>query len=205
MASSSAINVAFATDSRYVDRVRLALHGLLTHAQRLVRVTILHDGLDAREREAPLARCALHGATLRLLQVDTARLPVFPDRGSRAAYFRLLLPEMLPVDERKVLYLDADVLCRGDIGPMWDTDLGGFGVAAVREVNSRWSENSRWPGAFRFRHAVRSLAAADYFNSGVMLINVEKWRTVNLADSVLECQLSRSTAIPLTCLLGFRR
>jgi lipopolysaccharide biosynthesis glycosyltransferase len=94
-------------------------------------------------------------------------------RMSLATYHKLQLGSWLPPQVDKVIWLDCDTLVLGDLSELWGMSLDGrtalacrdplvprlgssFGVAAWRELN---------------------LPAGDpYFNAGVMLIDIDRWR-----------------------------
>jgi len=66
-------------------------------------------------------------------------------------YWRLLVTDLLPEDIKKVLYLDSDILVTDSISDLWKVNLGNYPAAAV----------PRYP---------------EFFNCGVLLINLAKWR-----------------------------
>ena len=70
------------------------------------------------------------------------------------------VPEIANLD--KVLYLDYDVMCRGDLKEFYDTDLSGIEAAGVLDIYGR-----RW-------YHYHGLFVQDYMNSGVMLFNMPK-------------------------------
>jgi lipopolysaccharide biosynthesis glycosyltransferase len=77
-------------------------------------------------------------------------------------YFRLLLPQMLQACER-VIYLDCDLLVETDLEALWTMDLGGCAVAG-------WDEGEP-------QHLERLGLADDcYVNSGVLVMDLERWR-----------------------------
>jgi len=57
------------------------------------------------------------------------RQPGFPPEAS----FPLLLPNVLPADVDRVLFLDPDLLILDDISTTWNTELGGSVLAAVSD------------------------------------------------------------------------
>lgn len=64
----------------------------------------------------------------------------------------------------KVLYLDADVMCCGDIRTLFEIDIENYEfAAALDEMGKRW-----------IRH--------DYCNSGVMLMNLKRMRETALLE-----------------------
>ncbi len=68
------------------------------------------------------------------------------------------IPELAVLD--RVLYLDYDVICRGDLREFYETDLNGIEAAGVLDIYGR-----------RFYH-YHGLFKQDYMNSGVMLFNL---------------------------------
>ena len=68
------------------------------------------------------------------------------------------VPEIRKLD--KVLYLDYDVVCRGDLSEFYEMNLDGIEAAGVLDIYGR-----------RFYH-YHGLLKQDYMNSGVMLFNM---------------------------------
>ena len=68
------------------------------------------------------------------------------------------VPEIVELD--KVLYLDYDVVCRGDLREFYNMDLTGIEAAGVLDIYGR-----RW-------YHYHGLFKQDYMNSGVMLFNM---------------------------------
>ena len=96
-------------------------------------------------------------------EVFTANLP----KKNMGSYFtpcsmlRLYIdkiPELNKLD--RILYLDYDVVCRGDLSEFYNTDLDGVEAAGVLDIYGK-----------NFYH-YRGLFNFDYMNSGVMLFNV---------------------------------
>ena len=68
------------------------------------------------------------------------------------------VPEIAVLD--RILYMDYDVVCRGDISEFYNMDLDGIEVAGVLDIYGR-----RW-------YHYHGLLVQDYMNSGVMLFNL---------------------------------
>ena len=78
---------------------------------------------------------------------------------SPIAYAKYFIPRL--VDRERVLYLDTDVIVNGSLTSFFLTDLKGFPVAAVRDVDGS-------------------------FNTGVMLIDNLQWKNLSVLDKCLE-------------------
>ena len=72
--------------------------------------------------------------------------------------FLRLLCDKIPELPNKLLYLDADIVCYGDIKPLYEIDMKNYEIAAARDFIGR-----KWIGK-------------NYLNSGVLLINVQNVR-----------------------------
>ncbi|WP_241646551.1 glycosyltransferase [Rosenbergiella metrosideri] len=97
---------------------------------------------------------------------------------SSAIYYRFIMAEIVAQTAATMLYLDADVVCQGDISALLDVDLDNHVVAAVPERDAIW-----------WAHQAEVLGckalAQGYFNSGVMLLNLEAWRSEAIYEHIL--------------------
>ncbi len=92
---------------------------------------------------------------------------------SGAAYLRLELAEHLGDDVGKVIYLDTDVLCLDSLHLLYQEDLGAMSLGAVRDTTTPTVSSPRGI----IRHASFDIPSdTPYFNSGVLLIDVPRWR-----------------------------
>lgn len=115
--------------------------------------------------------------------VDEARVADLPVRDyfTSAMWFRLLLPEL--VGAERVLYLDADTLVMDDLDELWATDLGGALAGAVANV---------WQPDHVFHAGDLGIAPEDYFNSGVLLLDLERMRGEDTMAEVHRVALERA-------------
>jgi lipopolysaccharide biosynthesis glycosyltransferase len=132
---------------------------------------------------------AAHGIQ-RIAGLDFARLrriAIADKRLTAATLIRLLMPEILAGRYDRVLYLDADVEICGDIAPLFGLDLGGAPLAAVPLVRA---SDGGAPGFDRGNEArFRALGMTRpyrYFNSGVMLIDTQRWIAQDLGERLLD-------------------
>ena len=78
-----------------------------------------------------------------------------------AAMLRLYIGKVPELNQlKRILYLDYDVVCRGDLSEFYNTDLEGVQVAGVLDIYGK--NFYHYNGLFNF----------DYMNSGVMLFNI---------------------------------
>jgi lipopolysaccharide biosynthesis glycosyltransferase len=93
---------------------------------------------------------------------------------TNATFLRLFISKLLPSDVEKVLYLDIDILINSNLEDLFSLDFSTPICAAINVPNSLGR------GEHLEGHN------APYFNSGVLLINMSKWRTMNLLEQFIK-------------------
>lgn len=102
---------------------------------------------------------------------------VTSDRIPETAYYRIAIPELFRgKNVERILYMDCDMIALNDISKLWDLEFNGAVMAAVEDAG------------FHQRLEKMEIEADSmrYFNSGLMLINVEKWLKQNITKNVLK-------------------
>lgn len=79
-----------------------------------------------------------------------------------------LLADLIPEIPDKLLYLDIDIMIANDIKQLWDIDITDYEYAAVKEKYGCW------------------LIRPDYFNAGMLLLNMAKIRETGLLRKARE-------------------
>lgn len=147
-----------------------------------IQVYILSSGFSEETKQKIVNSLPPGFAVISWLPVDLKIFNGFSTikHISAATYARLLIPDMLPANVEKVLYLDADLLVLADLGPLLRTDLGGNVLAAVADERLDWvlkAGEMNLPGLPRVR---------DYFNAGVLLMDLPSCRTKRISERAFE-------------------
>lgn len=98
---------------------------------------------------------------------------------SAGTYLRLALPGLLPEVDR-ILYMDADVLVRDSLSPLWETPMEGMTLAAVKgavNLSDKWEWNSDRP----YWHLLSEMKGG-YINAGVTLLHLAEVRKRRLDE-----------------------
>ena len=192
--TGEAIHVAVVTDGHYVMALAAMLASLAERVNA-ARPLVLHVLTD-RVPEALWSRLVHSVPAERVwwnrLEVNSDELVRrgFSTRSyghiSPVTYVRLLLPELLPGNLDKVLYLDADLIVCDDIAPLWDTDIASVGLAAAGETDLTGKPLL----ADRLVDDYGALGMSKdsrVFNVGVLLINLRYWREQRIAERCFGC------------------
>lgn len=98
-------------------------------------------------------------------------------------YYRLLIPQIVPENFDKVIYLDSDTIVKGDLEQLWNTEIGDNYVLAVQDDNQLYISMS---GGLRNYRELGIDPNWKYFNAGLLVINLKKWRIDNIGSKVVE-------------------
>ena len=173
--------LALSCDAAYAMPLATTLRSMVeaNRAHWPVEVHVLVDGVPDALRQRVSDSLPAGSAAIRWVDADLSAYAAFPALvGSRATYARLLVPQILPAHYRRALYLDADILVLRDLGELWHADLQGASLGAVRDG----MDASRRSGAPAFERVPR---VRRYFNAGVLLMDLAKWRASGVADRAL--------------------
>ena len=176
------MDIALCHDNNYAPYSTVVIASILDHNENAeITFHLLHTDLTAE-------RCAIikswvesfKGKKVCFYQMKKESFADFPidehtylDYG---AYIRLYLGECLNQID-KVLYLDCDVIVNGSLCELWNTDISDYAVAGVRD---------RINDYIRVYNRLGYPMSEGYINSGMMLINLKKWREDDLLGKILK-------------------
>ncbi len=181
------INVAFAADTNYAQHVAVAMASVMKNVRSgsAVRFFLLSDGIEKallQRIEETASRFHAELVVIDLSKAEGFETVYTSGHISRAAYFRLALPDILPADVTRVIYCDTDLLVLDDISKLWEMDLQGMPLAAVPDYGIMASKRSMKEK----RKTIGLPEGAEYFNSGVLVIDLSKWRECGYAQQVVD-------------------
>jgi len=176
MTMSEKINIVFATDRNYIQHLCAALVSLLVNNRELsFTIYIISSGMT-RKNHRDIDKIT-KGYTCQIRHITVSddlfvRLATDHPMYPKGIYYRLLIPSL--IDEKKLLYLDSDIIVTGSIKDLYEQELGDAYVCAIED-----------PGFDRHRQLGMD-ASSRYFNSGMMLINLSRWKQTDLQKKVID-------------------
>lgn len=192
------MHTAFAADERYALPLAVAVRSLIEHFSRHLELMVHVFCLGLAEDTKRLLNSSWpEWVEVRFYDIDEEWLNTLPLVGDlrmipyadRSMYVRLLIPDLIPEGvAQKILYLDVDTLTLADVTPLLDITLDGIPVAAVRDT---WLAGDLALVGRGDELQVEPSEGKGYFNSGVMLMNLDVWRKEELGRSAL-CYLQDS-------------
>jgi lipopolysaccharide biosynthesis glycosyltransferase len=185
--AADSMRIVMACDASYAMPLATALRSILevTKSSPCPQIFVLCSQFTQEMKEKvtnslPRGSAQLHWLDVRL---DTfgnfSTLPYI----SVMTFARLLLPEFFPASVSRLLYLDTDILALHELSSLWQTDLGGNAIGAV--IDSFSSSNAQRIGLASRTHSRSVLQTVEYFNAGVLLIDLEQWRRQQISESAI--------------------
>lgn len=159
---------------------------------------VVEDGIAVKNREKATKNLNVETTIVHWLPLadcipENATLPVDNSSAPLNVYARLFIPHFLPKHIKKIIYLDVDMIVLGEISDLMKIDLAGNITAAVQDQFIQIV--SRWGGVSNYEE----LGIAEdnkYFNSGLMVIDLEKWEKADITKKVIDC-ISRNKKLLL--------
>src|SRR5688500_9172481 len=166
MGMNATIDIVAACDNKFAQHARVMIQSVLeSNSKRAFRVYLMtpeqHFSHGQKLLDAANPRCEIHLLKVPAQFVSHLRVT---QQLSTATYYRLMMGRILPPDLIRVLYLDCDIIVRGDLQPLWQTELHNHVIAAAADVFA--NRNSE------LKYALGLPEGATYFNAGVMLIDL---------------------------------
>ena len=171
------INVCIVFDDHYIQPACVAINSLFANTRARVDVYAL-TAVSATNADLLRKIAARYNQIIHVIPTSSVKSKVlhgasYFSNATDIAYAYTWMPEYLPEDVKRIIFLDSDLLVRDDIAKLWNVDLDGEIVAAMPEyfVNSLSDAKRNYPH--------------DEFNAGVMVLDIESWRKSTITEDAV--------------------
>ena len=153
-------------DRGYVQHVCVTVVSLLANNPGCkFFIHCLHDGASAEDWEKLEKTVQGRNCELRSIRLE--------EDFSTSHHFKLVIPDY--IEEERVLYLDSDMVVAGSIEEIYQQDFEDTYLLAVEDMTAE-----------DYRDRPYMSPEAKFFNAGVMLFNLPRWREERLGQRALE-------------------
>lgn len=190
MNNEKSILIVVATDNHYVILLAALIKSieLNHHSGEKLEFYVIDDGISAKNKsklERSINPSISKITWLRVEDVVPANLTL-PTDGSwfpTTALLRIFIPDFIPPSATRVLYLDVDMIVLEDISKLWNTNIGDSIIGAVQDISK--TVCSSWGGIPNYEE-LGIPKEWKYFNSGLLLIDPQKWRENRISHQVIQ-------------------
>ncbi|MBD0381570.1 glycosyltransferase family 8 protein [Paenibacillus sedimenti] len=185
------IHIISSSNDNYAIHLCVMLNSLLMNksAHSKIHIWIIDGDISPENKNNIKKVVQKYNTELTYLSVDHKLLDGLEGKQykSKDDYYKLYTPQLLNKNIRKALYLDCDLIVEDDITKLWNNDIDRYYLAAVIQPTTE----SR-------KRKLRLPEDSVLFNTGVMLLNLDKWRKNRISDKIL--QFIRNNSAILTTL-----
>ena len=186
------IPIVFATDKNYYAYLSVTLQSLIMNKNQDTKydIIILEMDLDEHKKNR-LEHLSSDNVSIRVFNitniVNRYKINNFMtiNHIKESAYYRLLVSEIL-ANYDKIIYLDCDLVALNDLSELYNTNLDNKYAAAVQDylIANIFIKGKEF---VNYMNNVLQIKNLDYyFNSGVMLFNLDLMRRNKLQNKLLE-------------------
>jgi lipopolysaccharide biosynthesis glycosyltransferase len=180
----NAIPIFVASDDGYAPFVGVTATSIMENTNSCVCFYVLDSGIsDHNKEQLRNLQKTYQRFSITFIEVDLQDLfgsfKLHNKSHTLNVYSRYLIPG-LAENIDKVIYMDVDVVVRGDIKELYNEDLGSYSLGAVPEYTNVLDEHKKELGLSK-KH--------KYFNAGILLLNVKSFREKGILREIVSMTL----------------
>lgn len=185
------LHVVYASDDKFAEILGVSLTSLYENNKDMeqIHVYVLDSKISEKNKKklesvsTAYKRIGIQWIPAKDIS-EELHMDVAVDRGSLSQYARLFVSSVLPAKLERVLYLDCDIIINQSLYELWNLDMHGKTIAALKDAFSKW-----------YRANIDLKPADIMFNSGVMLIDLKRWKEQKVEKRLLNFIASKNGKI----------
>ena len=175
------MNIAIAINEAYVPYAYVLLYSIFKNNDgKKIKIFLLQDDVEKESLNKIRDLAESNGATLEIPPIHIEKTYSIFYEGyawPKEICYRLKLPEILPEEIDRILYLDADMIVQKSLEPLYNMDFEGNELIAAKDIPSVMDKEGGKSGRNKRPDDFFSLFdKEEYFNSGMLLMNLDKLR-----------------------------
>ena len=178
------LNFLYCFDKNYNNQAFTSMCSLLDNISEKIQIFILHQD-ETNDLFVP-SYIQKH-KMLKNIEVKKfqSKHPVFPNLDnvhvSEATYYRIYFADFFDIDNENIIYLDSDIICKSDPYELL--------ITFIKKINNQNCVIGAVTHQIKNTHNKDifedlKMNSSKYFNAGVIIININKWKELNLKDKV---------------------
>lgn len=176
------ISIVCACDDSYSQHAMAMITSVFeNNKDNCIDVYILTDYFSVQTKKYFEDLSVLYNNKIQIVNVDISLLAHLPLGGefyhgyiNLSTYYRLLIVKLFP-NLDKILYLDCDMIVRGNLLPLWNINIENYAIAGIVDTWSKVQE-----GTSRLHYPKGDL----YYNAGMGLYNLAFLREFDFDNKV---------------------
>lgn len=185
---SNNIAISLQSSDYFVPYAAVTIRSIIEHTSKEYNYDILVTTRDmSQENKTKLCNMISReeNISIRVIDVSSMHSAFFGENtnwgrfGSGENLTRIFLAEML-TEYSKIVNIDCDMIVCEDISSLFMTDISSYYMGAVQDINAYVSYYAKVPQTYFTENIISNIlqlrSMEDYYNTGLMLLNLEKIR-----------------------------
>lgn len=181
--SDNTFNIAFGIDKNFLFGCGVAIASILLNNKTAnFEFHVFTDYFSDEDKLRFSELAGQYNTCIKVYLINCDKLKTLPytKNWSYATYFRFVIADYFYHKIDKLLYLDADIACKGSIQELVDYAFAENEIAAVvTERDVEWWTN-------RANTLTTPELVSGYFNAGFLLININEWQKNDISTRAIE-------------------
>lgn len=186
----SPLVVVCGSDDNYAMPLAVTLYSALVHLEKgcTLYLYIIDGGISQSSKKRLQRVLSVEHVDLHLEWITPPNLALLSGLKTHewitsATYLRLLIPDVLPEQFEKVIYLDSDLLVKANIKNLWKQEPGSHALLASTDFGTPYVSSNL--GITKYRELGLE-PDTPCFNAGVLVMNMKRWRTEKISQQVIQ-------------------
>ncbi len=186
------IPIVLCSDDNYAPYTAITIQSIINNAKKDYKLDIVIFSSDISAKfKNMLLSLRSKNTSIRFYDIDNSDDFYIHGHFSKVTYYRFYISEVMQKYE-KVIYLDSDIICNADIEELYNINFDeslmasrAIGVIYWYNKNSFLKEldcsiKEYWDKVLKLNNP------NEYFNAGVLVINISKFREQNILKKLLK-------------------
>lgn len=199
------MNIAIAVNDKFVKYACVMLTSLFeSNIEHAIELYVLYSDISEEGRLCFQNLEKKYNRKIYMIKVNVERFPdelPHNEEWPMEVYYRLALVEVLPQEIDRILYLDVDIIVKESVLEFYNTDFAGKSLCACKDMSVRAQGISKEQYEL-FAECITN-DDFEYFNSGVLLMNISKMRKNASLDFFIKKGLEVNIAVADQDLLNY--
>lgn len=188
---SKDINILYLSDNNYAAYAGISITSLFENNKHFDNITVyvIDDSISEENKKKYLKTAEKYGRKIVFLDMSSSikkleEMGATKYRNSYTTYLKLFTFGILPEEVERIFFIDSDALVVDRLDDILNFDMKGMPIAAVRDALCT-----------EYKVSLGIPAEDPWFNMGVMLVDVKKWKEFDCENRVIAQMKKRSSYV----------
>ncbi len=179
------MNILVSSDKNYLSITATMLCSVAKHTEESIYVWFLNHRVSCEEQES--FTCYLKkkcNINVTFVDIDdrifnSLETPIYIKHISVETYYRIIAQFVLPLELDRILWLDSDLIVKGDLDEFYHQDILGIPLVACMNMGeAKHGKNNK--------QRLNMPESCVYFNAGVLLLNLDYLREHTTLNGIID-------------------